>query len=112
VIFVRVELDDGNWIELRDADELRTGDKLAVKRALKLPRDENGMIVTTSAITDEQRIAMLGRIITAWSYEGRPIPSEAMSPESAIEQLSIKTYDALCDAIKPHMEAIEYSPSD
>lgn len=121
---MRVELPDGNWVEMRDADELRTGDKLAVKRAMKIPvrssggnqptgDDVNSTTMNMSgAFTDEMRVAMLGRIVTAWSYEGWPIPSLALSAEAAVEQLPIPVYDALCDAIKPHMDAIDYSPSE
>lgn len=123
---MRVDLPDGNWVEMRDVDELRTGDKLAVKRAMKIPvRTKSDDSVTgavasatdavmnmSGAFTDEMRVAMLGRIVTAWSYEGWPIPGQALSAEAAIEQLPIKAYDALCDAIKPHMDAIDYSPSE
>jgi hypothetical protein len=112
VIFVKVDLPDGNWIEMRDVDDLRTGDKLAVRRAMKIPRSQDGTTDVTAAFTDEMRIAMLGRIVTNWSYEGWPIPSLALSAESAIEQLPIEVYDKLCDEIKPHMDAIDYSPSE
>ena len=110
---MKVELPGDNWAEIKDADELNTGDKLAVKRAMKVPMSQaNGTVAEISgAFTDEMRISMLARIIKEWSFEGLPIPSLSMSPEISIEQLPIKTYDALCDAIKPHMEAIEYSPS-
>lgn len=113
MIFVKVELPGDNWAELKGPDELNTGDKLAVKRAMRVPMSQaTGTVAEISgAFTDEMRITMMTRVIKEWSYEGLPIPSLAMAPEISIEQLPIKAYDALCDAIKPHMEAIEYSPS-
>lgn len=109
---MKIDLPDGNWVEMRGVEDLRTGDKLAVKRASKIPRDAEGNVVVSTAFQDEQRIALLSRIITAWSYEGWPIPSVALSPEAAIEQLPINAYDALSDSVKEHMAAIEYTPSD
>lgn len=112
MIFVKVDLPDGGWAEIKEVKDLRMGDKLAVKRASKIPRDGEGNAIITTAFQDEQRIALLGRIITSWSYEGWPIPSQAMSPEAAIEQLTLEAYDKLSDAVKEHLSAIEYSPSE
>lgn len=109
---MKVELSGDHWVEMREADDLRAGDRLAVKRVIKIVRGEEGTSVFTGAVDDEQRVALLGRIITSWSYEGRPIPSEAMSPEASIEQLPLVDFNKLCSLLDDHMKAIDYTPSD
>jgi len=111
---VKVNLPGGQWAELRDVEDLTTKDRLVVRRAQRIPAGdlpEGESMTISGAFKDEMRIALLASVITAWSYEGWPIPSVSLNPAAMIEQLPIKAYDALTIAIEPHLEVVDYYPS-
>lgn len=106
----RVDLPNGKWVEMRGPEQLNAGDRLAIRRVQQVPVVE-GITMISAGFREEQRMALLSRLITAWNYEGWPIPSLALDAQAAIEQLPIDAYDALTLAVNPHMELVDYYPS-
>lgn len=113
---MRVDLPDDHWVEMRGPDELVAGDRIAVNESFTVPVSSEttpGEVVArvmSGAIGDHTRVALLRRIITAWSFDrvGLPIPS--LNPAS-IEQLPLEAYNRLRVAIEPHMDKVNYTPS-
>lgn len=105
---MRIDLPDGHWAEIRAVEEMKAGDLLAARRAIQVPVSTNGATTVSAGVTDDMRNALLARLITAWSYEGLPVPS--LSPAS-LEELPIAAYRRLCDAVEPHMELVNFTPN-
>lgn len=106
---MRVELTNGNWAELRDIKQLNAGDRLAVRRVNSVPTDDTTMV--SSSWKDEQRVALLGQIITAWSYPGWPVPSITPNPQAAVLQIPLEDYDKFTIELDPYLEVVDYYPS-
>lgn len=72
---MRIELSDGNWVEVRDLDDLRDADRQALNEAVTLARADDGSMVIRGDYRDRLRAAMFRRIITNWSFR-EPLPSK------------------------------------
>lgn len=105
---MKVELPGGNWADIKPVEELKAKDKIAVERVVTFlqPSKEGDPIPMHAGIAEDMQIAMLCKVITAWSF---PFPLPAV-PED-IEDLDIVTYNALCEAIDPHMQVVRASPN-
>jgi hypothetical protein len=106
---VRVDLSNGNWAELRDIEQLNAGDRLAVRRVNTVPTDDTTGV--PASWKDEMRVALLGEIITAWSYPGWPIPSITPDRKTAVLQVPLKDYNELTMAVEPYLDVVDYYPS-
>jgi len=101
----KIELPSGNWVEYRD--QLKAIDRFAVHDAVTLEFREGGNRASLGMIND-QRNALLGRIITAWSYSV-PVPAGNSFQAADViigEAMDIDDYQVLADAIQPLMEKI------
>lgn len=104
---MRIELPSGGWIELRD--RLMAQDKMAVQAAIRVvyepaPGDDSREVRRVDGGTDDRmRVALLSRIITAWSFAGVPVPaSNIADPEDLIgSTLDLDDYEAVCEAVQP-----------
>lgn len=100
-----IELPSGNWVEYRD--QLKAMDRFAVQDAVMLEFREGGNRASLGMIND-QRNALLGRIITKWSYPG-PVPSENSFQAADVvigDAMDLDDYNALADAVQPLLEKI------
>jgi hypothetical protein len=101
----RVELPSGGWVEYRE--NLTVQDRIAANSALSFrfePGPDGTEVRTmTGGSDDRMRIALLGRIITAWSFPGVPPPSSNIADPADLigSVLDLDDYEAVCDAIAP-----------
>ena len=100
-----------NWVEYRD--KLTVQDRIAANSAIKFTfeaaPDGNGEVrKVTGGNDDRMRVALLARLITAWSFPGVPVPSQNIAdPEELISsQLDLDDYDAVSDAIEPLFQRV------
>jgi hypothetical protein len=109
----RVELPDGQWAELKDADDLTGEDEVKVRAAVKLTgagssQDDSGDkadgFTATAAGTTLMEYMMLARVITSWSL---PQPINAIN----IRALRLSQLRPLKAAIRDHMEALRDDPN-
>jgi hypothetical protein len=103
---VRVDLPSGNTVDLRD--QIKGGDRIAAQKALKFRTGEDRVQVMEGDAGDQIAIALLIRMITGWSFEGRPVPSQQLdgNQASCLEDLDIDDYDALIQAVEPFIEKV------
>jgi hypothetical protein len=108
---MRVELPsqqaDGapNWVEIRT--DLKVRDRLAVQAVAKVQIGEEGNSVSMMEMENDMRNALLGRIITGWSFP-YPIPSQNsfVAADVAIGDMDLDDYAVLEQAVQPFMEKI------
>lgn len=118
----RLELPSGGWIEYRE--ELRAGDKLRAHEAATFRttqsdgKDGKTVAVQESRgnVVDQMRLALLGGIITAWSFDAQGVPIPAQHPMGMeaglgvlVDTLSLEDWNALEEAVEPMMEKIAFS---
>lgn len=101
----RVDLPSGNHVEYRD--KLLARDRFAVHDAVTLEFREGGNRASLGMIND-QRNAMLGRIITGWSF---PVPIPAQNSFQAADVvigdvMDLDDYAVLAEAVQPLLEKI------
>ena len=72
-----------NWVEVREV--IKGGDIFAVREANEVELDDSGRAARISfqKAEDDRLIALSARVITAWSFQGVPVPSVQQSPKSA-----------------------------
>lgn len=94
-----------NWIEYRD--DLRVRDRLAVQAVAKVQIGETGNSVSMMEMENDMRNALLGRIITAWSYP-YPIPANNSfaAADVVIGDMDLDDYSVLEAAVQPFMDKI------
>lgn len=95
------------WAQAAEAEVGDSGDGMEVsadgvsmtpkKRTVKVPAD----------IVRRQRDALIGRLITAWSYEAEPLALPLPYTTLSRERLPLAACKALDEAIRPHVEAIK-----
>lgn len=111
----RIELpstqEDGshNWVEIRD--RLMAGDRFAVQDSVSMEvagdnQDRRSRV--SLGMQNDLRNALLGRIITAWSF---PVPIPAANSMQAADvaignAMDVDDYAALEKAVEPLMEKI------
>ena len=110
---MRVELPskqaDGthNWVEYRDS--LMAIDKFAVDEVATVVMGDGGNKVSALAMRNDMRNALLGRVISAWSFPV-PVPKDNNFQAADIvicNAMNLKDYGALAKAIEPLMEEID-----
>jgi hypothetical protein len=101
----RAELPSGGFIEYRD--HLLARDKFVVQDSVTLTFKDGGN-ETSMGIVNDQRNALLGRIITSWSYPV-PIPSQNSFQAADVvigEAMDLDDYNALSKAVQPLMDKL------
>jgi hypothetical protein len=99
---MRVELDSSNWADIADVSELRSGDRRAINRTVRLELDENEKPILTGSLTQGMRDALVKRVVSNWSL---PFPIPEKDPGS-LDKLTLEQEDALDKAVEPHMALI------
>jgi hypothetical protein len=101
-----VELPSGNKVEYRD--QLKAIDRFAVQDAVFL-EVKDGVNKASLGFGNDIRNALLGRIITSWTY-GVPIPSQVADISAADvvigEAMDLDDYNALSDAVQPLVDKV------
>ena len=94
-----------NWLEYRE--DLKVRDRLAVQEVATVQIGESGNSMSMLAMQNDMRNALLGRIITAWSYPF-PIPSQNsfVAADVAIGEMDLDDYSVLEAAVQPLMDKI------
>ena len=96
-----------HWVEYRDS--LMSIDKFAVDEVATVVMGEAGNKVSALAMRNDMRNALLGRIISAWSYPV-PVPKDNNFQAADIvigNAMNLKDYSALAKAVEPLMDEIE-----
>ena len=97
-----------NWVDLRD--KLRPSDGWAADDAAKITSKADGETVyAPKTMEHDRRNALLGRIITAWSFP-LPIPSQNsfQAADVAIDgAMDFDDYAVLAEAVQPVMDKID-----
>ena len=100
---MRIDLPSGGWVEVRE--DLKAKDRFAVQQAVDLTYDTaEGKQTYTLNISDRMRLALLGLIITDWSFAASGVPIPANNPGGTDiigEALDLDDYDALEKGIEP-----------
>ncbi len=102
----RIELPSGAWVEYRD--QLKVIDRFAVQEVAKVDIREEGNSTSFLAMQNDMRNALLGRIITSWSYPV-PVPSQNHFAAADViigDQMDLDDYAALEEAVQPLMDKI------
>ena len=100
---MRVDLPGDQWVDLKDPDDLLEGDRKAVRKSLEVNTDGEGNMLVGVGMLDDMFEAVYRQVITAWSFEGKPVPS--MLP-GVTDGLSIRHAKALRKAVQPHNELL------
>lgn len=100
---MRVLLPGDQWADIKDVDDLREGDRKAVRKNLEVATDDEGNMLLNVGMADAMYDAMYREFITAWSFEGRPIPAEL---PGTLDTLTLKQGKALKKAFGEHYELI------
>jgi hypothetical protein len=95
-----------NWVEYRD--RLMSLDRFEVQEVALVSVGDGVSRTSFLALQNDMRNALLGRIITAWSY---PVPVPAQNNLQAADKviggaMDLDDYAALEDAIQPLMDKI------
>lgn len=102
---MRIDLPDGQWVDVLDPDQLRSADLKAYRSAV--PAD--GSMTVTVGLLDIMKDKLLQRLVTGWSLD-LPLPKDLPgTPEEAgsLDRLPIPIYKALLDGIGPHLDLID-----
>lgn len=97
----RRTMPSGHWIEIRDWQELRRGDK---KRAMSGITDIDRVLAAGYEMTD----GLLTVLITNWSYE-LPLPSVS---SQSLDLLPFEDDNALMELVAPAMKALAPAAPD
>lgn len=102
----RVDLPSGAWVEYRD--KLKAGDKFAVQDAVSMETREDGSRKMALGLGNDIRNALLGRIITGWSYPD-PVPAQNQFQAADVvigNAMDIDDYLALAEAVQPLLDKV------
>lgn len=106
----RTDLPSGAWVEYRD--KLMAGDKFAVQNAVVFTVDPSGEQKAPAGVENTMRNALLGQIITSWSYDGIPVPSMNASGADVIgSTMDIDDYNKLAEEVAPLLAKVSFSPN-
>lgn len=101
-----IELPSGNSVEYRE--KLMAIDRFAVQDAVFI-ESKDGSTKAALGFGNDIRNALLGRIITKWSYP-TPTPAECkdmVAADVAIgNAMDLDDYNALADAVQPLVEKV------
>lgn len=108
---MRVELPSGNWAEVRE--KLGAADKWAIGSGYTVTVKDGATIVPGN-VGALQMKAFLGSVITAWSFEGIPVPSQNMAGADVLEHVfagGLDDWNALEDAVAPLFQKVAGRPN-
>jgi hypothetical protein len=106
----RVELPSGGWIEYRTG--LKASDKFAVQDAVVLEYTDGEARKIRGGTTNVMRNALLARIITAWSFEGIPIPAQNIAGVDTLgDTLDIDDYNVLAEDVSSLLDKVAFTSS-
>lgn len=95
-----------NWVEYRE--QLKASDRFAVQDAVFID-SKDGSNRMSLGIGNDIRNALLGRIITAWSFGG-PTPAQLKDVAAADtvigDAMDLDDYNALSDAVQPLVDKV------
>lgn len=102
----RVELPSEAWVEYRT--ELMAGDRFVVQDAVKIEMGDAGIRSFSLGTENDQRNALLARIITNWSYPGlKPDANDVVSGARIIgNTMPLKDYNVLSKEVEPLLKEI------
>ncbi len=104
----RIELPSENWIEYRT--DLKANDKFAVQDAMVFEYTDGEARRIHGGASNTMRNALLARIITAWSYEGIPVPSMNIAGVDTIgDTLDIDDYNFLAEAVSDLLDRVAFT---
>jgi hypothetical protein len=107
MLMARIEFPSGAWIEYRD--ELTAADRFAVQDLVHLEY-KDGYNRVKLGFGNDVRNALLGRIITAWSYS---VPTPAGAKDFAAADviignvMSLRDYNVLSVAVEPLVKEVQ-----
>jgi hypothetical protein len=105
--------DTPNWVEYRD--RLMAGDRFAVQDAVSMEvGGEDRRSKVSLGMQNDLRNALLGRIITAWSFPV-PVPSANDMQRAGVvigNAMDLRDYAALEKAVEPLMDLIAGREAD
>jgi hypothetical protein len=101
-----------NWVELRD--RIRPLDRPAIQEAgyrvtIETREDGTELRHATGGGQSLMQFALLARVITAWSFDGVPVPSQNIAKaEDVLDSVFTDEddWDAVCEAIAPMLTRI------
>lgn len=101
----KVELPSGGWVEYRE--KLMAGDKFAVQDAIFV-ETKDGANKTSLGSLNDIRNALLGRVITNWSYGQTPDQLKTLQAADVVigNAMDIDDYDVLAEAVQPLVDKI------
>jgi hypothetical protein len=103
----KIDLPSGAWVEYRT--DLKAKDRFAVQAAASLEVGDGKSQASFIGMQNDMRNALLGRIITAWSY-GVPIPAGNSFQAADViigDAMDLDDYSALADEVEPLMARIQ-----
>lgn len=102
---VKIELPSGGWVEYRD--KLMAGDKFAVQDAITV-EFKDGVNKTSLGTVNDQRNALLARIITNWSYGQTPEQLKDLQAADKVigSVMDLDDYNVLCEAVEPLLDKV------
>jgi NADPH:quinone reductase-like Zn-dependent oxidoreductase len=106
---MRVDLPNGQWAEVKDPDELVEDDRKAARKMLDVATDSEGNWTLNASMGDLMREGVITAVVTAWSFEGKPVPSQL---PGVLGSLPIRTVRALRRATQEHYDLIWGSDDD
>ena len=98
--------EEHNWVDIRT--DLKASDRFEVQKVARLEIKQDMNLASYLEMENDMRNALLGRIITAWSYPV-PIPSQntfAAADRIIGETMDLDDYAVLEDAVAPLMDKI------
>lgn len=104
---MRVELQDGQWAELRD--QLTAGDRRMAKSAIAFTITDEGSRTISAELEENVYYALLRRMIVLWSFP-QPLPRDAVDWEGVLDNMKIEDLETLAAAVKPHYDRILNGP--
>jgi hypothetical protein len=98
--------EEHNWVEYRDT--LKASDRFEVQKVAKMTITGEANLAAYLEMENDMRNALLGRIITAWSY---PVPVPAKNDFAAADVvigdvMDLDDYSVLEQAVEPLMAKI------
>ena len=101
----KVELPSGGWVEYRE--KLMAGDKFAVQDAISV-EFKDGVNRASMGLINDQRNALLGRIITNWSFGQTPEQLKQLQAADVVigNAMDIDDYNALAEEIDPLLNKV------
>lgn len=102
---MKVTLPSGGWVEYRD--NLMAGDKFAVQDVISV-EFKDGVNKASLGMINDQRNALLGRIITDWSFGQTPDQLKTLQAADIVigNAMDLDDYNVLAEAVDPLLNKV------